>query len=451
MKIKKAEILRIIDDSVLLDIHHAFSSKKMNLVDRGLLPSWYRNNKYYSIMLFFLLLLKKLLSFNIFNFNYKKMPVVLLAYTSNQRHTVESLKNRPDAQLFGNTTYGEFVLPEYKSYFYSIKYYKQVSNLYNQSGNHLRSILNYTFHEYWLTYGHFMMLVSFYKRIEAQIVVVSNDNYLRTRIMTYVCEYIGIKSVYIQHASVSSDFPSLIFDYALLEGRDSLDKYLKIGNIKSNVFLLGSLKEPTRNDICDSKEVKEIGICFGLIDDIVKVNDLIVEVLKVFDCDKIFLRPHPRDDRNSLINDLISKHKIQLSDSKKVDSSSFLSNVQCIISSESNIHLEATIQNVYSLYFNLTESNRQKFDVYGFISNKLISDFSDKANLLKMLLKLKNKKPNVREKARYYNATIGTKYEGKSYFLYNEVISFIKNNDINTLSDIFKVEKIQGINVYTIK
>ena len=82
---------------------------------------------------------------------------------------------------------------------------------------------------------------------------------------------------------------------------------------------------------------------------------------------------------------------------------------------------------------------------------KLIKDYTDSNKLIDRLIKLKDKKPNVREKARYYNATIGTKYEGQSSFLYNEVISFIKNNDINTLSDIFKVEKIQGINVYTIK
>jgi hypothetical protein len=451
LKIKKSKLLSILNRDALLDIHHTFSSEKINVVGRGLLPNWYRKSTYYSIILYFLIFFKKIFSFNNFKFLNKKTPIVLVAYTNNQRNAISSLKKRSDTKIFGNHKYGDFFFPEYKSYFLSIPYYNEISKIYNQSVNHLRLIMNYAFHEYWLTYGHFIMLSSFFKKIEAQIVVVSNDNYLRTRIIPYVCDYIGIKSIYIQHASVSFDYPSLIFNYSLLEGRDTLDKYLKIGNIKSEVFLLGSLKDSNANNLCSLKQVAEVGICFGLVDDIAKVNDLIVEVLKVFDSNKIFLRPHPRDNRNIIIKDLVSKYGIHFSDSKKVDSSSFLSKVQCIISSESNIHLEAILQNVSSLYYNLTEGNRQKFDVYGFISNKLISNFSDKELLIKMLLKLKKSKPNVRQKARYYNETIGTKYDGRSFFLYDQLISLIKNDDMNSINNIFKVEKIHGINIYSIR
>ena len=149
--------------------------------------------------------------------------------------------------------------------------------------------------------------------IDVEVVVVANDQYLRTRLVPYVCDFIGIKSVYIQHASVSLDFPRLIFNYALLEGRDSLDKYFKIGKIDSEVFLLGSPKEPKLDEICTKDRVCNIGICFGLIDDVSKVEKLIQEVLKSYDCSNIFLRPHPRESREDFIHEMISKYNIGFS------------------------------------------------------------------------------------------------------------------------------------------
>lgn len=451
MKILRKNILPIINKNVLLDIHYAYSSEKANLFYRGLFPAWYRNNKYYSIILYFVLLIRKFFSFSNLQFPNKNVPVLFLAYTNNQREAISLIKNkRNDSEIFGDDKFGDFTFPVYKSYILSLPYFNEILKIYKDSTNYLRLSMSFAFHEYWLTYGHFIMLVNFFKNSNVEIVVVANDQYLRTRLVPYVCDFIGIKSVYIQHASVSLDFPRLIFNYALLEGRDSLDKYLKIGKIDSEVFLLGSSKEPELNEMCTKGRVYNIGICFGLVDDVAKVETLIQEVLKSYDCSNIFLRPHPRESREAFLHGMLSKYNIGFSDSKNESTSKFFKKVECIIASESNIHLEAVLQNIYSIYYQLTENDRQKYDAYGFLSAKLISDFTDINLLREILFKLKKEKPNVRNNARYYNDTIGTKFEGQSAVLYDEVISYIKTQNTDFIDKTFNVENINGVKVYSL-
>ena len=451
MEIQRKNLLGIINKNVLLDIHYAYSSEKINVFSRGLFPAWYRNNMYYSIILYFVLLTRKFFSFSNFKFPNKKVPVLFLAYTNNQREAISLIKNkRNDSEIFGDDKFGDFTFPVYKSYILSLPYLNEILKIYKDSTNYLRLSMSFAFHEYWLTYGHFIMLVNFFKKSDVEIVVVANDQYLRTRLVPYVCDFIGIKSVYIQHASVSLDFPRLIFNYALLEGRDSLDKYLKIGKIDSVVFLLGSSKEPKSDEICTKDRVYNIGICFGLIDDVSKVETLIQEVLKSYDCGNIFLRPHPRESRVAFVQNMLSKYNIGFSDSQNEETSKFFKKVECIIASESNIHLEAVLQNIYSIYYQLTENDRQKYDVYDFLSAKLISDFTDINLLREILFKLKKEKPNVRNNARYYNDTIGTKFEGQSAVLYDEVISYIKTQNPDFIDKTFNVENINGVKVYSL-
>ena len=452
MKIQRKNILGIIDKHALLDIHYAYSSEKANLFTRGLFPAWYRNSKYYSIILYFVLLIRKFFSFSNLQFPTRKVPVLFLAYTNNQREVISLIKNkRNDSEIFGDDKFGDFTFPVYKSYILSLPYLNEILKIYKDSTNYLRLSMSFAFHEYWLTYGHFIMLVNFFKKSDVEVVVVANDQYLRTRLVPYVCDFIGIKSVYIQHASVSLDFPRLIFNYALLEGRDSLDKYLKIGKIDSVVFLLGSSKEPKLDEICTKDRVCNIGICFGLIDDVSEVEELIQEVLVSFDSSNIFLRPHPRESREDFIHEMISKYNIGFSDSKNEETSKFFKKVECIIASESNIHLEAVLQNIYSIYYQLTENDRQKYDVYGFLATKLINDFSEINLLRKILFELRENKPNVRSNARYYNDTIGTKFEGQSAVLYDEVISYIKTENTYFIDKTFNIEEINGVKVYTLR
>ena len=52
----------------------------------------------------------------------------------------------------------------------------------------------------------------------------------------------NIETLYIQHASVTSRFPALKFNYAFLDGFDTLNKYITAGPSETKVFLTGTCK-----------------------------------------------------------------------------------------------------------------------------------------------------------------------------------------------------------------
>ena len=62
-------------------------------------------------------------------------------------------------------------------------------------------------------------------------VVFSNDHNDDTRSLLLACRAEGVPTAYVQHASVSANFPPLGFDLSLLEGQDALDKYRLCGPV----------------------------------------------------------------------------------------------------------------------------------------------------------------------------------------------------------------------------
>ena len=109
-------ILNIVNKDAMLDLHHAFTSEKINIFPRKLYTSWYRKNMYYSIMLYFILLFRHFFDLNRFKSFPKKIPVLLIANTVNQRNSISPIKKiRKDAEIFGDYRCADFVFPMYKS------------------------------------------------------------------------------------------------------------------------------------------------------------------------------------------------------------------------------------------------------------------------------------------------------------------------------------------------
>ena len=134
MQLNKQNVLKIITKDVLLDITYYISSEKFNLINRNLLPKWYRKNIPYSIILYCLLFFKKSFSFK--NSKLKNVSVVLIAYTKNQRDALSPLlKTRNDCNIFGDYKFGDFVFPSYKAYLFSLSYFFDVYKIYKNSIN----------------------------------------------------------------------------------------------------------------------------------------------------------------------------------------------------------------------------------------------------------------------------------------------------------------------------
>ncbi len=303
-----------------------------------------------------------------------------------------------------------FILLPYFIYVLNKKYKK-----------HKLRIIEYLPH-YFNIYGMFMWWRFYLKRIKPKSIIFPNDHLVWHRVLRIAAESSNIPTIYIQHASVTERFPKLEFDLSLLEGQDALDKYSKKG-INGKVILVGMLKfDKYYSKINQSKSAKTIGICTNILDDESLIEKLCSELKFAFPEKTIILRPHPRDARFSFYKNLIVKFKIEFSDSKIENSFEFLQKVDVNIAGESSIHLETVLLNVYPIYF---QFSKNKLDHYGYIKNNLIMDYFDKTKpLIDKINNIKNNKPNVRNRAKYYIDTIGSKHDGKSV---EKALKIVKN------------------------
>ena len=216
---------------------------------------------------------------------------------------------------------------------------------------------------------------------------------------------------------MSKYFPPLEFAYALLDGQDALEKYKKCGPVKSEIELMGMPKfDKYALDVNTSNTIKVLGIAYNMVDELDDVLGLARYIQNWFKEVDIILRPHPGDKRY-----LGNKPKgIAISDSKRVDAFTFLKQIDALVSGESSIHLEAVLLNVYPLYYTFTPNNR--FDFYGFIERGLVENFKTVDELVNKINELKSTRPDVRSRANYYNAAVGTESYGKTCELMSKFI-----------------------------
>ena len=453
MQYNKKDILKILTFDNLVNINYYYSNKRLNILNRKIRPKILIPSIFYSIILFFVKWIKQSLILNAYNQKVNDKPIMITSFTKNQRDAVKNLiTERNDVLVIGDKNFGDLILPEYKAFYYSLPYLWDLTKKYKSSKGYVRKSFKYIFHDYWLTYGYLKMLINYLKKNKVNLVIVSNDHSMRTRIPILACKAINIKSLYLQHASIGSKFPRLAYDFALLEGLDSLDKYMKIGKIDSTVFLIGSLKMAGKVSINSKNKIHIIGICFGLNDSLDIVEDVIKEMLKIFIGKEIILRCHPREVRLNFLTKMKTKYEIRISDSRKHHVVNFLAETDSIISGESNIHLEAASMNVLPIFYKLSKDKNEEFDVYGFIRNNLIKNICHSTDELSSIILIqKEQREKVRHLTKYYDSTVNSMYEGNTKELYKQVVTFINTGDSQFIDKNFDCKIIKGVKVYCIK
>jgi hypothetical protein len=264
--------------------------------------------------------------------------------------------------------------------------------------------------------GYYELSLRHLRRYQPRAILFANDHNTDPRALLLAAKELHIPTAYIQHASVSTSFPPLAFDLNLLEGQDALDKYQACGPITGEVRFIGM---PKADAFLGKKNlgptIRQIGICTNTMDDLEAIRVLLVVLTDNFPGWLITLRPHPSDRRDfSFIDDL--KGSVHFSDSKRESAFDFLIKQDALIAADSSIHLEATMLNILSIYYRFGKSNF-KYDYYGYVQHHLIEAATDLPTLLTLLNKYSSQRPTVYEKAKYYNAVIGTEFEGKSHEL----------------------------------
>ena len=352
---------------------------------------------------------------------------LFIVTSQNQRDSITPLVNELNNSILLGP-YGKYpdTSIQFQAYVFSFVCFPFVLSKYLRSKDLQRLSYQYVFDQYWLSYGLFIAWRLWMRQKKPRVIVLSNDHNMEQRIIIRCAKSENIPVVYIQHASVSDEFPPLSMDFALLEGYDALRIYDQAGQSQTIVFLTGMAKADQYFANLNQKPyVAAIGICSNLFDPIQRVKELCKALRSALPDFRLVLRPHPGDKRKQRWMEIAIEYGMIFSDPKLEAAFTFLQGVDLIFAGNSNIHLEAALLNVYSIYYDYAKDRR--LEKYTFVKTGLCEYIDDPNQALSRVKELRVYKPDNRYKAKSYCVTIGTPFDGKSTFLAKSIIQHISD------------------------
>lgn len=316
------------------------------------------------------------------------------------------------------------------------RFFNLLSNLRDKDKDLINRRLN-TFIEiyFWLPF-----FINYLSKSNSNYILTSNDHNQSNRTLILAAQALDIKTVYIQHAAVSTRFHKLQFDYSFLDGEHAFQIYKDCETNSStkykppnsrHVFLSGIKKRLSR---LDNHRLKSIGLAVKEADDIAEIQKL-VELLhkKNF---KICIRFHPASSSDFIEKIKAFKKKLPdsllVSDPRIENVRAFFENISTVIGSNSTIHLEARLCGLKSIYYIFGSTN--KFDYYGFVSNGISIYLEDLRKITNLIEAPLNNDYGIVESLRFYSQTYQTEWflrEGD--LMANHLINIINKKDITKL------------------
>jgi len=286
------------------------------------------------------------------------------------------------------------------------------------------------------------------KTAQPGLVVLSNDHNLPNRCLRLAAEALGIKTLYMQHASVSDLFPPLEFDYALLDGKIALDNYTKCFEKKKStprvtrniaqckVFLSGQ-KKPVAFVSSQVAETLCIGIGVNTLDDF----HCVLKVLELFVDERVncIVRTHPAQScmfLAALQSFITNKPSIKWSNAREHSLNNFFSKVSCLMAGNTSLHLEAALAGLPTFYFEMSDVV-QLPDYYGYVKNGLSHPLEKEFTLQDLINGIENAHSNKRNQSiKQYSETYQTAWQDREGELAALVIKKIIIGE--TFEDVFQ-------------
>lgn len=382
-----------------------------------------------------LFFMKLVVSVLCFRFRYKTISELLVVVpSSNNKKSVRTIiENIPSECL---SIWGNFRkdLPFALFYLRSVKGLPTFQKLYNSSNEEDKKLIRQYYYDFMSTYGIYATFDKILRRNpQLKIMLFSNDHITICRCLIELSEKYPVKTLYVQHASVTERFPSLRFTYSFLDGLESFEKYQKIGGMKGDVFLSGSPRFDELYAYKQSTRTHEIGVSLGLFDSCEMALSL-CQYLQGHVSSRILVRPHPRMGKQ-FDRQTFEKNGFDISDSTRESSFSFLSKIKTLIANESGIHLDAALMGTPSLFFNF--SKEEVKDWYSYIKNGVVPVCEKYEDLLKAL---ERQREIPVDKIRYYNASFQTSIEGHvGHFISEFIMRVLNESETEAFQDMMKV------------
>jgi hypothetical protein len=262
--------------------------------------------------------------------------------------------------------------------------------------------------------GYYEVYCRALRHYRPRAIIFANDHNDDARAMLLAARACGIPTAYVQHASVSTNFPPLSFDLSLLEGQDALDKYRQCGPVHGRTELVGM---PKADEFLATKNlnptVQRVGLACNALDDTQAIADALGHLLREFPDIAFTFRPHPGDTRD--FSFLRQRHpQLQFSDARQHNVFEFLQQQDALIAADTSTHLEATLLNLASMYYRFGTHGITD-DYYGYVAHGLVERANTLPELSTALRRYQQHKPlDLYRRAAYYNATLGTPDEGHS-------------------------------------
>ena len=311
--------------------------------------------------------------------------------------------------------------------FYSILYVWPLVKAYIRADKELKSLIAEWFDEFFETTGYLVVIEKLLRHSQVKLLVMANDHVAFNRAFIRVANELGIKTMYIQHCSVSTDFPALEFTYSFLDGEESLIKYMARKNPTGAVYLSGN----SRFDIIKRYRTllinrHKIGIASNSLDSEDNVRALCTQLLSLGYKD-ITIRPHPDSPFDPT---WYIERGIEYSDSNVENPFAFLSRMRFVIAGECGINLDAALMEVCAIHYNMTTGVVQ--DVYEFIKNGITTRV-DSIEELDSILKqdVESHIAKVSQKMSWYNAAYGKRHEGHIGEMMADFIRYEQKGDID--------------------
>ncbi|MGB5054988.1 MAG: hypothetical protein WBO24_11395 [Nitrospirales bacterium] len=310
--------------------------------------------------------------------------------------------------------------------------------------NGIASYLNYFFQ----AYIYIPLFIQNIHDISPCLTVTCNDHSLRNRSFRLASQVCRVKTLYMQHASVSEIFPRLVFDYAFLDGRVALDLYSGIGkkypaqsdgmNIQTILFLTGQKKKIIRES--KTRQVFIVGIGANILDDAEVIKKIALDI--IMKDIEVHIRVHPSlGPGNKIFADLFNLselyHLIKFTDPKNHTLSEYFSSIDILIAGNTSLHLEAALAGVPT-YYQEFGNHVNVYDYYGYVKNGVSKILPDNFAELS-LTQVKNLavwEESRSEALKVYSETFGTKWEHHEGRLSAETIGHLLSNQ--TFDDIYQ-------------
>lgn len=349
----------------------------------------------------------------IVHFRYKALPsnykgIVFFGVSINNQRSLDPIVEHLDEGEYLYLKHHKSDVNKRRAYWLSLPYLFALLKTYRKADAATKPFIKKYFTRLWSTYGYYHIAKEYLEQYQVKVLVVSSDQGEFHRCLLLRSKKLGIKSIYVQHASVAKGFPKLIASYSFLDGQESLDKYLFAGQPEGEVVLSGGVRfDPIfqRYKPKDIEQLRTIGIAINMLDDFQKVKSLCIHLLE--HGFKLILRPHPR--YGALDTAWLAAKGIAFSDPKTESSFDFISHIDLMVSNESAIHLDSALMRCPSVVYNF--SNNPILDHYSYIKSGLVKVANDEQLLLEMTANPKSLLPS-KETLQFYNASCGTASEG---------------------------------------